>query len=102
VLSSEVVNWLELARVHESFKLGLSILWGGYALMLIIIGLKNKVKLLRMLAMLLFAVTILKLFVYDMADMSTIAKTIVMIILGALMLIASFLYNKVKKSSDEK
>jgi uncharacterized membrane protein len=102
VLSSEVVNWLELARVHESFKLGLSILWGGYALMLIIVGLKNNVKLLRLMAIVLFSVTILKLFIYDMADMSTIAKTIVMIILGALMLIASFLYNKVKKTSDEK
>lgn len=102
VLSSEVVNLLELARVHESFKLGLSILWGGYALMLIIIGLKNKVKLLRILAIVLFSVTILKLFIYDMADMSTIAKTIVMIILGVLMLIASFLYNKVNKPADEK
>ena len=101
VLSSEVVNWLELARVHESFKLGLSILWGGYALMLIIIGLKQQSKHLRVMAIVLFSVTTLKLFLYDMADMSTIAKTIVMIILGVLMLTASFLYNKVKKSSTD-
>jgi uncharacterized membrane protein len=102
VLSSEVVNWLELARVQESFKLGLSILWGGYALMLIIIGLKEQSKHLRIMAIVLFSVTILKLFLYDMSEMSTIAKTIVMIILGVLMLTASFLYNKVKNQQNEK
>jgi hypothetical protein len=100
VISSELVNWLELARVHESLKLGLSILWGSYALMLIVIGLKRQSKPLRVLAIILFSVTIAKLFLYDMADMSTIAKTIVMIILGVLMLVASFLYNKVKKSNE--
>jgi len=101
VLSSELVNLLELSRVHESFKLGLSILWGAYALMLIVIGLKQKLKQLRVMAIVLFSVTILKLFLYDMADMSTISKTIVMIILGVLMLTASFLYNKVKKSTQD-
>ncbi len=101
VLSSELVHWLEMARVHESFKLGLSILWGSYALMLIIVGLKNQNKELRVMAMVLFAVTVFKLFVYDMANMSTIAKTIVMIILGVLMLVASFLYNKVKKPAED-
>jgi uncharacterized membrane protein len=100
VISSELVNWLELARVHESFKLGLSILWGSYALMLIVFGLKQQSKILRIMAIVLFSVTILKLFLYDMADMSTIAKTIVMIILGVLMLVASFLYNKVKKQTE--
>jgi uncharacterized membrane protein len=45
----------------------------------------------------LFAITILKLFLYDMAGMSTISKTLVMIILGALMLISSFLYNRSKR-----
>lgn len=101
VLSSELVNWLELAHVHESLKLGLSILWGGYALLLIVLGLKRQSRPLRIMAIVLFSITIVKLFLYDMADMSTIAKTIVMIILGVLLLVASFLYNKVKKSSDE-
>jgi uncharacterized membrane protein len=41
----------------------------------------------------------LKLFAYDMSDMSTILKTVVMIILGALLLTASFIYNKYKRSA---
>jgi uncharacterized membrane protein len=101
LLSSEVVHWLELAGITDSFKLGLSILWGAYALMLIVLGLKKDEKYLRVMAIVLFSVTLIKLFLYDMADMSTISKTIVMIILGALLLVASFLYNKVKKKTDD-
>jgi len=39
---------------------------------------------------------------YDISNLSTISKTIVLIILGLLLLIISFLYNKFKdKISDE-
>ncbi len=98
VLSSELVHWLEMAGVQNSFKLALSILWGTYALFLIILGLWQDQKSIRVSAMVLFGVTLIKLFMYDMADMSTISKTIVMIILGALMLVSSFLYNKYKRA----
>ncbi len=101
LLSSELVNLLELSGITDSFKLGLSILWGVYALALIVLGLKQNEKYLRVMAIVLFSATLIKLFLYDMADMSTISKTIVMIILGVLLLIASFLYNKVKKKTDD-
>jgi uncharacterized membrane protein len=99
LLSSELVHWLDMGRIENSFKLSLSILWGAYALFLIILGLWKDLKYIRISAIVLFAVTLIKLFVYDMEDMSTIAKTIVMMILGVLMLTASFLYNKYKRST---
>lgn len=99
LLSSELVHWLEMARVENSFKLSLSILWGAYALFMIVFGLSREAKHIRVGGMVLFGVTLLKLFVYDMEDMSTILKTIVMITLGALLLIASFIYNKHKRST---
>jgi uncharacterized membrane protein len=97
LLSSELVHWLDMALVENSFKLGLSILWGAYALFLIVLGLWKNQGHLRIAAMVLFGVTLAKLFLYDMEDMSTISKTIVMIILGVLLLVASFLYNKNKR-----
>lgn len=97
LLSSELVHWLDMALVENSFKLGLSILWGAYALFLIVLGLWKNQGHLRVAAIVLFGVTLVKLFLYDMADMSTISKTIVMIILGVLLLVASFLYNKNKR-----
>lgn len=97
LLSSELVHWLDMAYVENSFKLGLSILWGAYALFLIVLGLWKNHGYIRIAAIVLFGITLAKLFLYDMEDMSTISKTIVMIILGVLLLVASFLYNKNKR-----
>lgn len=102
LLSSELIHWLEMARVENSFRLSLSILWGAYALFLIVLGLSRNQKHIRLGAIVLFGVTLLKLFAYDMADMSTILKTVVMIILGILLLTASFIYNKNKRSAEDR
>ena len=96
IISSELINILELARLDGSYKLGLSILWGTYSLFLISLGLAKNKKHLRIGAMILFGITLIKLFVYDIAYLSTISKTIVFVSLGVLLLIISFLYNKYK------
>lgn len=96
VISSELINILNLAGTDESYKLGLSILWGIYSLFLISIGLAKNKKHLRIGAMVLFGITLVKLFFYDIYSLSTISKTIVFVSLGVLLLIISFLYNKYK------
>ena len=96
VASSELINWLNLMRLSQSYKLELSILWGAYALLLIALGIWKKKKHLRLGAIGLFAVTLVKLFFYDISQMETIAKTVVFVSLGILLLIISFLYNKYK------
>lgn len=99
LLSSELIHWLDMARVENTFELSLSILWGAYAFFLIVLGLSREQKHLRLAAIVLFGVTLVKLFAYDMADMSTILKTVVMIVLGVLLLSASFIYNKYKRAA---
>lgn len=101
LLSSELLNILALNDIHNGFKLALSILWGGYALYLIIRGFAKDQSYLRISGITLFAITLLKLFFYDMKDMGTIAKTVVLMILGVLMLIASFIYNQRKKKLQD-
>ena len=83
-------------RLSQSYKLELSILWGAYSLLLIMLGIWKKKKHLRLGAIGLFAVTLVKLFFYDISQLETIAKTIVFVSLGILLLIISFLYNKYK------
>lgn len=51
---------------------------------------------LRIGAISLFGLTLVKLFFYDIAHLSTISKTIVMIVLGIMLLVTAFLYNKYK------
>ena len=96
VTSSELIHWLSLSGFQDSYKLGLSILWGVYSLLLIILGIWKNKKFLRIGAISLFGITLTKLFLYDMRDLSTISKTVVFLALGVLLLIISFLYNKYK------
>jgi len=102
IASSELINWMDIAESTQSYKLGVSILWGIYSLLLIALGIWNKKKHLRIGAISLLGVTLIKLFFYDIAHLDTIAKTIVFVSLGILLLIISFLYNKYKHIiSDE-
>ncbi|TNE65205.1 MAG: DUF2339 domain-containing protein [Bacteroidetes bacterium] len=96
VASSELLHWMDIGGANQSYKLGLSILWGVYALLLIVLGIWKGRKYLRISAMVLFGGTLLKLFFYDIAHLDTIDKTIVFLSLGILLLIISFLYNKYK------
>ena len=96
VLSSELLQWMAIANNEQNYKLSLSIFWGVYALILVGIGIKYNKKHLRLAAITLFSVILLKLFLYDIASLNTISKTIVFVALGILLLIISFLYNKFK------
>lgn len=96
IASSELLDWMDIYNVQNAYKLGLSILWGIYALLLIVLGIYKKKKPLRIGAIALFAVTLVKLFFYDIANLDTISKTIVFVSLGVLLLTISFLYNKFK------
>ena len=101
-LSNELVTWMDIAGYQDIFKLGLSILWSVYSLLLVSLGIYKKKKYLRISALVLFGVTLAKLFLYDISNLSTISKTVVLIVLGLLLLIISFLYNKFKdKIGDE-
>ncbi len=96
VASCELVNIMAQLYIPDAYKLGLSILWGLYALLLIVIGISKNKKYLRIGAIILLTVTLAKLFLYDIADLDTIPKTILFVSLGILLLVISFLYNKYK------
>lgn len=101
IVSSEYISLMEIAESSQSYKLGLSILWGTFSLYLIIMGIWKKKKHLRIGAIALFGVTLVKLFIYDISHLSTIAKTIVFVSLGVLLLVISFLYNKYNRVISE-
>ncbi len=101
IFSSELLNLMDVFGVADSYKLGLSILWGIYALAMIALGIYKRKIHLRISAIVLFALTLVKLFFYDIADLCTISKTVVFISLGVLLLIISFLYNKFKDVISE-
>ncbi|MEA1786006.1 DUF2339 domain-containing protein [Arenibacter sp. GZD96] len=96
IASSELIHWMDIFNSEQSYKLGLSILWGLYSLFLIAFGIWKNNKPVRIGAIVLFGITLVKLFFYDISHLNTIAKTIVFVSLGLLLLVISFLYTKYK------
>lgn len=97
VLSSELLHWMDLGEAANSYKLGLSIFWGVFSLIVVGFGIWKNKKHFRITAMVLFGITLVKLFFYDIAHLNTISKTVVFVSLGILLLTISFLYNKYTK-----
>lgn len=97
ICSSELIHWLNLSDSANVYNYGLSILWGILSFLLIVYGIWKKKKHLRLTSIILFGVTIIKLFVYDLSNLATVPKTIVFVSVGALLLLVSFLYNKYRK-----
>ena len=96
IITSEFIAWMKVADVSKASEFGISIIMGIYALMLIALGIWKSKKHLRIAAISLFALTLYKVFAYDISHLNTISKTIVLVALGILLLIISFLYNKFK------
>jgi uncharacterized membrane protein len=95
-LSAEYLHWTAVGGNGDQYRLGLSILWGLYALCLVVYGIRKQIKLLRFSAIALFMITLVKLFFYDLAEASTITKTVSFISIGAILLLVSYLYNRFK------
>ena len=98
LICNEFIHWMDIGGFTNEYKLGLSIIFAVYALAMIITGISKKLKHIRMGGIILFGITLCKVLFYDLSALSTISKTIVLIVLGIIMLIASFLYNKFKDS----
>jgi uncharacterized membrane protein len=78
-------------------KAGLSIVWGLSSFALIWLGMKYKFKPLRIVALVLFGATIIKLFSYDIRNIPPGGKIVAFILLGVLLLTVSFMYQRLKK-----
>ena len=85
----------------QVIKIGYPILWGILSFACLILGIKRQNKQLRIIALSLLGLTILKLFLYDIRNVSETGKIIAFILLGVLILIISFVYQKLKRLVTE-
>lgn len=109
IQSSELYKVTELPYIREQIssdaiqnsrsqiiKTGFPILWGILAFVFLIIGIRQRIKNLRIVALSVLGITILKLFLFDISNASETGKIIAFILLGILILIISFVYQKLK------
>ncbi|MDH4472914.1 MAG: DUF2339 domain-containing protein [Fluviicola sp.] len=103
MLSLEMTHWLSVNTNDSARKLSLSILWGIYAIYILYLGIIKAFPALRVTAMIILGITLVKLFLYDISHLSTPAKTILFIALGGLLLLGAYFYqrNSVKNKPNE-
>lgn len=83
--------------LNTSQRTGYTILWGAFAFVLIYLGFRWQSRQVRIISISLFAVTLLKLFVFDLRNLSEGGKIAAFISLGILLLVISFMYQRLKK-----
>ena len=81
-----------------TIKVVYPILWGLIAFGFLILGIKKQIKPIRIISLVLLSVTILKLFIYDIRDVSKTGQIVAFMLLGVLILVISFVYQRIKKS----
>jgi Predicted membrane protein (DUF2339) len=86
------------ARLNDVFlRTGLPILWGLCSFAFMWLGMRYKFRPLRIISLTLFSVTLLKLFVFDIRDIPVGGKIAAFFCLGVLLLIVSFMYQRLKR-----
>lgn len=86
----------------KSHRLPYTLLWSGMALVLIFMGLLCCIPELRIISFVLILATLIKLFAFDLKRMNRSEQIIAYIATGAILIIVSFIYQRIKKPVNKK
>lgn len=86
----------EITRLQNLQQLSLSGVWLFYSGLLMVVGLWRRVQGLRIIAIALFGITILKIFIYDLSFLERLYRIFSFIGLGVILLLVSYLYQRYK------
>ena len=87
--------------IRSRMQLSISALWGFYSIVLVTVGILRRLQPLRLLAILLFAATILKVFFVDLGEMEKVYRIIASIGLGVILLAVSMMYQRYRTQINE-
>ena len=106
VVAAQIVSLVFLTReIHAYFavhgggftrELMVSVTWAIYATVLIVVGLQRQYAIVRYFAIAVFGVTILKVFLGDLAQLERIYRVMSVIGLGIALLLTSYLYQRMR------
>ncbi len=87
---------LELAK-----QLSLSVIWAVYASGLLAVGHFRRLRLLRGMGLGLLSLTVLKVFLWDLSSLDRVYRIISFIMLGAILLVVSYFYQRSQQTVEE-
>ncbi len=109
-ITSEIVTYFNQARLLENVlaenaienqkNVAISVFWTIYAIILISLGILLQNPLLRKSALILFVLTTIKVFVLDLSGLATPYRIVSFMVLGLVLLVASYLYFRHQKSVE--
>ncbi|MEK6408382.1 MAG: DUF2339 domain-containing protein [Acidobacteriota bacterium] len=100
-MRAEGVSSDELLAFHLARQLWLSLVWTIYGGAMLTVGIARRSKLLRVMALLLLGLTIFKVFLFDLSSLVKLYRIISFIVLGAILLAVSFLYQRYRQRMSE-
>jgi len=94
---------LELAMErHLARDLAMSVAWGVYAIVLLLVGLFRGVRALRIVSLAFLLLTVAKVFLYDLSQLTGLHRVLSFLGLGAALIVVSLLYQRFVLSSKER
>ena len=101
LLTADIYSFWEVRgeRFTASFarEVSISVTWAAYAMGLMVLGFMEQSAVLRYLALGLLGITVVKLFAVDLLALDGIYRIIGFIVLGLVLLAASFLYHRSRR-----
>jgi uncharacterized membrane protein len=101
----EAVQWLSPEDVHTNFQRGqtaVSAFWGILALISLYAGLRQRRGLLRGGGFILFAISLGKIFLFDLPSLSSAQRALSFLAVGAVLLLGGFFYQRLSAQFDER
>jgi hypothetical protein len=105
LLILEAVADLSSAGVHTDFQRGhtaVSALWGVLGLVCLYVGLIKRRRALRLGGFALFGISLGKLFLYDLAALSSVTRALSFLAVGAFLIAGGFFYQRLSAELEER
>jgi hypothetical protein len=90
-------QWIGTSGFETDFQRGhsaVSAFWGVIALITLYVGLTRGLRVLRLAGFALFGLSLAKLFLYDLANLSSITRALSFLAVGGVLLLAGFFYQR--------
>jgi uncharacterized membrane protein len=102
VFKVEGASFSLMTRGSLAHQLGYSLGWLGYAIIMLVVGIKWQVRRARQAALLLIIITFLKIFLKDLWSLGQLYRVASFIGLAAIMMLVSYLYQRFLAKMEDK
>jgi uncharacterized membrane protein len=105
LLILEAMQRISNQSVDTDFQRGhtvVSAFWGVLALVSLYVGLKRRRGVLRVGGFILFAISLGKIFLYDLPSLSSVQRAFSFLAVGAVLLLGGFFYQRLSAQFDER